>query len=265
MARKRFDFARKTTLITGASTGIGAELARELAKAGSDLVLVARSADKLDALAAELSAAHGIRADVIAIDLAAPGSLDTVVARVDDLDIALDVLVNNAGFANFGDLSNADFARVDQEVALNVGALTGLTARLLPRLRTRPEAAIINVASNAAFQPIPHMAVYAATKAFVLSFSRALWGELRGSSVRVLAVCPGPTETPFFEVAGEGVVLGKRRTPADVVATTLRALDTGKPSVVDGFGNAFVARVGARLAPERFLIAAAERYVRPRS
>ncbi len=265
MSRNTFDFVQTTVLVTGASTGIGAEFARRLAERGADLVLVARSEDKLIALAAELEAAHPIRAIPVAADLSAPGAIDTLIGKVAAHGVEIDVLINNAGFGTFGDLATSDPVRIDQEIDLNVGALTSLTTRILPGLIARRHGAIINVASNAAFQPIPYMAVYAATKAYVLSFTQALWGELHGSGVRVLAVCPGPTETPFFEIAGNDVMLGSRRTTTDVVRSALRALDRGRPSVVDGIGNAFVARVATRLAPERLLIRVAGRYVSPRS
>lgn len=265
MARSPFIYTGTTALVTGASTGIGAEFARSFAARGANVVLVARSEDKLDALAAEITASHAVHAHVLAADLSAPDAAAALVARLDDLGIHIDILVNNAGFGTFGDLVKAEPATIESEVALNVGALTNLTTLLLPHLLDRPYAAIINVASNAAFQAIPHMAVYAATKAYVLSFTRALWGELRGTAVRATAVCPGPTETPFFAIAGDPAALGARRTTAQVVATGLRALDRGKPSVVDGLGNAFVARVATRLTPERLLIAATGRYVRPRA
>lgn len=265
MSRAPFPYAGITALITGASTGIGAEFAHELAARGSHLVLVARSEDKLTALATEIRTKTGVSVEVIPADLANSEGVDGLIAELSARGIVVDALFNNAGFGTFGDLISSEPDRIAQEVDLNVGALTRLTTRLLPGIAARPAGAIVNIASNAAFQPIPHMAVYAATKAYVLSFTQALWGELRGTSTRVLAVCPGATETPFFEVAGDGAILTRRRTTTQVVQTSLRALDRGKPSVVDGFGNAVIARLGVRLTPERWVIAASERFVRPRA
>lgn len=265
MPARPLTYRGKTALITGASTGIGAQFARDLAARGCSLVLVARSKDALDQLAAELRESAGVDAAVIAADLTAPTAAADLIEHLDARGLEVDYLINNAGFGTFGDLADADPDRIDEEVRLNVSALTAITTRFVPRLVGRDEAALVTVASNAAFQPIPHMAVYAATKAYVLSFTRAVWGETRGTSLRVLAVCPGPTQTPFFAVAGEDKALTRRRTTAQVTQTALRALDAGKPSVVDGVWNAFVARVGARLAPERALIAAAGRFVRPRA
>ncbi|WP_278258418.1 SDR family NAD(P)-dependent oxidoreductase [Nocardioides convexus] len=140
--------------------------------------------------------------------------------------------------------------------------MTELTARLLPAMVERGEGQVINVASTAAFQPVPHMAVYAATKAYVLSFTRALWAETRGTGVKVLALCPGATDTEFFDIVGEAASVGNRRSPEQVVSTAERAIRRDRPSVVDGKRNAALAHVATRL-PERIAISAAERSVRP--
>ena len=145
--------------------------------------------------------------------------------------------------------------RLEQEVRLNCLAVVGLTARYLPAMRERGSGTIINISSTAAFQPLPHMAVYGATKAFVLSFTEALWRENRRNGIRVLAVCPGSTDTPFFEVSDEATVVGKLRSTRQVVNAAMRALKVGKPSVVDGLMNAVAARFVTRVFPKRPMLA----------
>ena len=251
------------TLITGASTGIGAEFARRFAALGHDLVVVARSADRLDDLATQLRAAHRVNVTVIAMDLSLPAAAAELWERTNALGLSIDVLVNNAGVGTHSDVAAADPERLEDEVALNCRTLVGTTARYLPQMRANGRGTIINIASTAAFQPLPKMAVYGASKAFVLSFTEALWEEERRHGIRVLAVCPGLTDTPFFELAGEaaaGAASGSAaraftRTPQQVVEHTMRALSSGKPSFVDGIANAFVARVITRLLPKRMVIA----------
>jgi short-subunit dehydrogenase len=256
------EFTGQTALVTGASTGIGAVFAQELAARGAHLILVARRGDALKAMAEEITEGHGVRVDVLPADLAEPGAGEKLAGRVAELGRAVDVLVNNAGFATHGDVAAADPARLGDQVQLNCAAVVDLTARFLPAMTARGSGAIINVASTAAFQPVAHMAVYAATKAFVLSFTEALWGETRATGVEVLAISPGATDTPFFDTAGDDAALGARRRPEDVVATTLRALAKGRPSVVDGAANAVLATLG-RFLPRRAAIHIAERAVRP--
>lgn len=259
--------AARATLITGASAGIGAEFARQFAARGHDLVVVARSADRLEALAADLRAAHGVAVTVLAMDLARPDAAEELWQRTTALGLQVDVLVNNAGFGTHADVADADPRLLEDAVALNCQTLVGTTARYLPPMRARGRGAVINVASTAAFQPLPKMAVYGATKAFVLSFTEALWAEERAHGVRVLAVCPGLTDTGFFEVAGEaaaGAASGSAaraftRSPQQVVAHTLRVLSGARPSFVDGVANAFVARVVTRALPRRMAIAVSGR------
>ncbi len=164
------------------------------------------------------------------------------------------MLVNNAGFGTHGDLVDADPQRLADEIQLNCATLVDLTVRYLPGMRSRGRGTIINIASTAGFQPVPHMAVYGATKAFVLSFSEALWAEEKPHGIRVLAVCPGATDTEFFDIAGESAALGRKRTARQVVDRTLRELDSGKPSFVDGLANAVTAHLLTRLVPRRLLI-----------
>ena len=242
------------TLITGASAGLGAEYARQFAALGHDLVLVARRQQSLEQLAAELRTAHKVEVTVIALDLAVPTAGAELVSRTEAAGIAVDVLVNNAGFGTHGDLIDADPQRLADEIQLNCATLVDLTARYLPGMRSRGRGTVVNIASTAGFQPVPHMAVYGATKAFVLSFSEALWAEEKPHGIRVLAVCPGATDTEFFDIAGESAALGKKRSARQVVERTIRELSGSKPSFVDGLLNAVTARVLTRITPRRLLI-----------
>ena len=251
------------TLITGASTGIGAEFARQFAARGDDLVLVARSADKLETLAAQLRKAHGVNVTVIAMDLSEPDAASELFERTTRLGLHVGVLVNNAGAGTHGDVADSDPQRLEREVELNCRAVVGITARYLPQRRAAGGGTIINMASTATFLALPKMAVYGASKAFVMSFTEALWQEERRHGIRVLAVCPGVTDTPFFEAAGEAAVtaaslshkLRLTRTPKQVVDTTMRALSSRKASVVDGALNAVVWRGLTRFVPTRAMLA----------
>lgn len=192
---------RQTALITGASGGIGLELARLFAAGGYDLVLVARSADKLEELAGELRK-HGGAVRVLAKDLAKPESPEEVFRELEAAGVAVDVLVNNAGFATYGPFVEIDLGRELEELQLNVVTLTHLTKKLLPGMLARRRGGVLNLASTAGFQPGPLMAVYYATKAYVISFSEALAEELSGTGVTVSVLCPGPTATGFQRRAG---------------------------------------------------------------
>jgi short-subunit dehydrogenase len=246
----------QTALITGASGGIGAAYAREFATRGADLVLVARSTGAMEKLAAELRERHGHRVDIVSADLSRPGAAGVVAEQVRDRQI--DVLVNNAGFGMHGDLAEADAARLTDLIQLNCITLVDLTRQFLPGMIARRSGTVINVASTAAFQPLPHMAVYGASKAFVLSFSEAIYAEARPAGVKVLAICPGATKTAFFDVAGEAAAVGRKRTPEQVVATTMAALRRGRPSRVDGLTNALMA-MSTKWAPRRTVISLAAR------
>ncbi len=237
------------TLITGASGGIGEEFARQLARRKHNLVLVARSQDKLERLAAELATAHGIQTAPLVFDLTkedAPQKLFDETAR---RNLEIDLLINNAGFGSLGAFTKFDAGRDAEMIDLNVKSLVALTHLYIRPMMTRRNGAIINVASTAAFQPVPFMATYAATKAFVLSFSEALAEEMRDYQVKVMALCPGATETDFFDAAqGARPPMRLVETPVQVVATALRALEQGKPSVISGWSNFFVAN-SSRLFP----------------
>ncbi|MET4922451.1 SDR family oxidoreductase [Streptomyces sp. PSRA5] len=241
-------------LVTGASSGIGAEFARQLAGRGHDTVLVARRAERLEALASELSALHGTRAVALPMDLTEPGAGQALRAETDRLGVDVAGVVNNAGFANHGLFRSEQLDRLKAEIALDVIGVVEISHAFLPRLRERGEGFLINIASMAAYNASPTMAVYGASKAFVLSFTEALWYEELGSGVKVFAVSPGATRTEFFDVAGESASGGSRRMPAsEVVRTALAALDRrgSQPSVIVGGGNRVTAGVSRLLGRRR--------------
>jgi len=252
-----------TALITGASSGLGAEFARALAARGADLVLVARRADRLETLAATLRTQHGVQVRVVPADLTAPGAASALRAELDGVHI--DTLVNNAGLGHYGDLADTDPELVRDMVQLNVAALVDLTRTFLPDLRAG-RGALVNVASTAAYQPCPHLAVYGATKAFVLSFTEALHAELRPTGLRVLALSPGATRTEFFDVAGSDAQVGRMQESAEVVGLAMRALDRRRTpaSIVSGRSNGLTA-VAARLSPRRVTLAVSDRLMSPRT
>ena len=231
-----------TALVTGASAGIGEEVARELAARGHGLTLVARREDRLRALAGELSREHDVRAEAIAADLGDAAARDGVVARIRELGLDVEILVNNAGFGHDVDFVESDRTRLVEMVRLNCEALVDLQARYAPEMAGRGRGAIVNIASTAAFQPMPGTAVYAATKAFVLSLSEAVHEELKGSGVTVTAVCPGPVRTEFAEVAG--IPRAEEATPdfiwmsaEDLAKAAVDAADRGKRVVIPGLLN----------------------------
>jgi short-subunit dehydrogenase len=228
----------KTTLITGASGGIGEEFARRLAGRGENLLLVARSEDKLIALCNELGRAHNVKCQHFAVDLTEGGARVRLFEEARGRGLEVSTLVNNAGFGSMGEFASLDPARDLNMIELNVTALVELTHLFLAGMRERGEGAIINVASTAAFQPVPFMATYAATKAFVLSFSEALWEENRARGIKILALCPGVTETNFF-AAGEMRRPPMRgvQTPQEVVRVALAALEQNRSHVISGWFN----------------------------
>jgi uncharacterized protein len=230
------DYRNQTTIVTGASSGLGAEFARQLAARGSDLVLVARRADRLESLADELTRAHGITVTTIARDLGLPDAGRSLRTELESRGIHATGLVNNAGFGTHDAFTAEDPDRLQDMIALNVSALVDLTRAFIEPLTAADNGVLINVASLLGFQPTPYLAVYGATKAFVLSFTESLWEEARGSGLRVLAISPGATETEFYHAAGSqsadyGV---KRATPHDVVRIALKTVDraSGPPSVI---------------------------------
>lgn len=256
-------YKEKTALITGASSGIGAAFANRLAAEGTHLILVARSEEKLRAIASKLASQHHIRAEVIVADLSSTGAARAVFEETQQRGLTVDILINNAGFGTYGPFDTLDAGREQQEIMLNVAALVDLTHHFLPLMLTRHQGIIINVASLAAFQPTPYMAVYGATKAFVLSFSEALWGEYSTKGIRVLALSPGETTTEFFNVVGPQYTPGRMETPEKVVQVGLRALEQGRPSVISGRQNALMANA-SRFFPRGLVVRLATQAVKQR-
>ncbi len=248
------DLKNDTALITGSSGGIGEEFARQLARRQVNLVLVARRADKLAELRSSLlETSPGLEVDVVAADLSLPGSAADLASKVSELGRRIDILVNNAGVGLHGDFGGQEAEANAAQVQLNCVTLVELTALYLPAMTKARHGLILNVASTAAFQPTPGMAVYGATKAFVLSFTEALWKESKGSGVRVLALCPGATETEFFARTGEEFLTSGRQTSKQVVDTAMAAIDKSTPTVVSGLKNALLA-TGYRFTPRRVML-----------
>ncbi len=242
--------ATPVALITGASAGLGVDFARQLSAKGYRLVLVARRKDRLAALAAELGHARAV-----ACDLGKPGAVAELMADVAAAGETVSLLVNNAGFGLGGRFAELDGQRQRAMIDLNCGALVELAHAVLPDMLVKKRGAILNVASTAAFQPGPGMAVYFATKAFVLSFSEALNEELRGKGVNVTALCPGPTATEFSQVAGFGPNAALDRfsgVSTDVVRAGIEGLEAGKAIVIPGLLNRAGAQ-GHRLLPRSWL------------
>lgn len=243
----------RTVLITGASGGIGAALARSFAARKYSLILSARSTGALDALAAELHSTHGVDATVITADLGVPGGAEKVAEALQGRTV--DILVNNAGFATFGAFSQSEFKRTQEEITLNVGALTTLTQLFLPGMIARQHGRILNVASIAAFFPGPFMAVYYATKAYVVSLSLALNEECRGTGVTVSCLCPGPTHSNFVTAANlEASPLFKRsplQTAEAVAEMGVRGCLRGQPVIFTSFWN-WLQAFASRFAPRTF-------------
>jgi uncharacterized protein len=249
-----------TAIVTGASSGIGADIARELARRGHGLTLVARRKDRLQALADELARDHSVRAEVIAADLTDADSRGELPAQVSARDLIPDIVVNNAGFTTMGHVARADRAAELALVRTNVEAVVDLCAMFIPGMVTRHRGAVLQTASTAAFQPLPGQASYGASKAFVLSYGRALAAELRGTGVTVTTLCPGPVETGFAEAAGMTDDEAAESLPkimwvpaADVARAAVEGMDAGRTVVIPGAAN----RVGAglaHLAPKSLLV-----------
>lgn len=237
---------KRIALITGASAGLGVEFARQLAKRGYALVLAARRKDRMEALAAELGNARAV-----AIDLSEHGSAAKLIADVEAAGEQVDLLVNNAGFGLIGRFAKRDPERLREMIDLNIGTLTDLCRIVAPQMIERGSGGILNVASTAAFQPGPNMAVYFATKAYVLSFTEALHEELKPHGVKVSCLCPGPTRTEFGEVAGfggNGMFDRVAMEAPEVVAAGLRGLEKNKAVVVPGLTNK-IGAASTRFAP----------------
>jgi len=245
--------------VTGASSGIGIEIARELARRGHGVTLVARRADKLRDLADELGR-HGIRAEVLDADLADRAARAALPDRVAALGLTVDILVNNAGLSTLGPVHRSDPEAELQMIEVDVVAVADLCSRFLPGMVERGRGAVLNVASTAAFQPLPGQAGYGGSKAFVLSYTRALGGELRGTGVSATTLCPGPVDTGFGETAGFSKEDAEASLPsfmwesAEAVARTgLDALAAGHAVAIPGNANRVTALI-AQLTPKRLLV-----------
>lgn len=253
---------KRTALITGSSGGIGEDFAVEFAKRKVNLVLVARREEKLVQLRTRLLAlSPGLTIDVIAADLSVPGSAAELAAKIGDLGREIDILVNNAGVGQHGDFVKQGVAENASQIQLNCVTLVELAGLFMPAMTEKGRGLVINVASTAAFQPTPGMAVYGATKAFVLSFTEALWQETKSTGVRVFALCPGATETEFFARTGQEFLTTGRQTSQEVVATAMAAIDKSTPTVISGLRNALMAN-GYRIAPRKLLLAISQQIVK---
>ena len=257
------DYSTQTVLITGASSGLGEQFARALASKGARVVLVARRESRLRAIAHSIEVAYGVQTDIIQCDLSRENAGDTLFRMITERGIPITALINNAGFATFGPVHDNDPSQLHNEMNVNMVSLVDLTRAFLPDFRLLPASFIINVSSVAGFLPAPGMNVYAASKAFVLHFSEALWQESRGTNVRVLALCPGTTKTEFFNTdsthndqkAKTSSVPLALADPADVVAFALRKLTKKRtpPSAIPGITNKAAPLLG-RLLSRRMVI-----------
>ena len=251
--------ADRAAIVTGASQGIGAELARELSRRGHRVVLVARNEDKLDELAEEI-ATSGRRADVLPTDLADRSARATLLDRVAELGVKPEILVNNAGFSTMGRVSESDPEAEMAMVEVDVVAVVDLCSRVLPGMVERGRGAILNVASTAAFQPLPGQAGYGAGKAFVLSYTQSLVGELQGSGVTATCLCPGPVDTGFGARAGFTKEQAEKALPkvmwveaAEVARQAVEGLDKGRMVVIPGGANRVAAAL-AQVTPRTLLL-----------
>ena len=259
-------------IVTGASAGIGAEIARELARRGHGVGLIARRKARLAALAEELGRDYGVRAETISADLGKPASRSRIESRITELGVDVDILINNAGFATGGPFSNSDPARELEQVRVLVEAVVALTSMFLPSMVGRRRGAILNVASTAAMQPLPYAAGYSAAKAYVLTFSEALHQEVGGKGVTVTALAPGPVDTEFWDQAGwqaGGQSFEKafpslgRPSPSDVARAGINGLEHGERVVVPGLPMR-AAMLAARYVPHGVKLPVMERVMRRR-
>lgn len=254
----------KFTLITGASGGIGEVFARRLAEEKHNLVLVARSEEKLHQICDELMLKHSITAHYVALDLTDFEADKRLFEETEKHGFEIEWLINNAGFGSMGDFAELNLERELQMIDLNISALVALTHRYLPRMRERKKGVIINVSSTASFQPIPFMATYAATKAFVTSFSQAIAEENRELGIAVTALCPGPTDTNFFAAANATPFSAKgMQTSEEVVEKALKAVRARKPLTVSGVSN-YIGSVLGTITPDSLITRAIGKYLRPK-
>jgi short-subunit dehydrogenase len=259
----KISYKGKWALVTGASSGIGWDFAHALAQRGANVIVTARREEKLRALAQELRARHGVLTEVIPLDLCDPEAPRMLCDAIKSRGMKVSLLVNNAGFGSYAPFHQTQQEQIEAMLMVNIHALTAITRRLLPDMLAQKEGYVFNIASTAAFQPLPYLATYAATKAFVLSFSEALWGEYDGTGVRVIAVCPGATDTAFFaDWDLNAALLGPMDTTANVVATSLAAIEHRRSYVICGpFRNRMAAYL-TRFAPRAWVVKIAGRMLR---
>lgn len=258
------DWRGRWALVTGASSGIGRELARQLAAGGANLVLTARRVDRLEELAAALRTRHGICVEVFGADLAKLGGPQEIFDFCRGKGIAVDILINNAGFGAYGEIPTVDSGRLLDMVQVNCSAVVALTRLFVPGMVERRRGYVLIVASTAAFQAVPYITTYAATKAFDLFFGEGLAEEMRPYGVRVSCLCPGSTESEFHAVAGQPDHTKSAREATDKVARTgLKALAAGKSYVISGFANYLGAHV-QRILPRRLVTRIAGGLFRPK-
>jgi len=259
---------KKTALITGASSGIGTEFAHQLAQRDYNLILVARRKELLKSIAKDIQNTQSIAIYCFSTDLSTAEGLRDLYQQVAQQGLEVDMLINNAGFGTMGAFEEQDSALEQKEIALNVAAVVDLSHHFIPGMLKRNSGSIINVASVAAYQPVPYMAVYAATKAFVLSFSEALWAEYRERGINITALCPGPVDTGFFEATGnKNLQKAKAKISMmqcdEVVSTALQALDKQQPQIIPGAKNR-IAPFSARLLSRAAMVKLVAKTMRPR-
>lgn len=257
-------YAERWALVTGASSGIGAEFARRLAARGMHLVLTARQSKPMEELASDLHTRHGTRVEILCVDLADAAERDRLKSEIATRNIDVELLVNNAGFAVVGDVENTSSKQVQEMVQVNIAALTDLTYHFLPGMLKRQHGAILNVASIAAFQPVAYLGAYAASKSYVMHFSEALWAEVRDRGVTVMALCPGATRTNFFNYAGVPNWLKKHnsQSTSQVVKSALKGLEKRRSYWVTGWGN-YWRTLLVRIAPRSMVVKQSMDYFRP--
>ena len=255
----------KWSLVTGASAGIGKALAQELAAGGAHLILTARRRDRLEELATHLRSKVRIQAETFEADLSKPSAPQEIFNFTQEQGIAVDLLINNAGFGQFGELTTVDTQRLLDMVQVNCTAVLHLTRLFLPPMIARHRGDVLIVASTASFQAVPYISTYAATKVFDLYLAEGLAEEMKPHGIRVCALCPGTTESEFHEVAGHpSHSKGRQETAEKVAKTGLRALAAGKSYVISGLGN-YLGAHGERLVPRRFVTRIAANLFRPKN
>ena len=270
--QERLLAAGRVALVTGASSGIGEVFARALGARGLQLILTGRDEGRLGVIADEIATASNVRVERVVIDLARPGAPEQLKAAVDGFGLVPDVLVNNAGGGSIGTFSDLPLEEQLGMIRVNVEALVALTGLFVPAMLAQGRGGIVNTSSAAGLQPLPHFAIYGATKAFVNSFSQALWAEVRGRGVRVIVVCPGPvSETRFGQRAGgsslaaiPGLTKHRELTREAVVAAALRGLERGDPLIIPGLASRLLSGA-ASIVPRRLQLLATERVFRPKN